>query len=411
MKHVYTVHEVQNYIKGMLDRDMMLRSIYIKGEISNCSFKQGQYLFFSLKDENSLIKAVMFRRDYEKMAFRLADGQQVIVLGQISLYPRDGSCQIIAHEIIMEGVGLLYQRFEALKKQLEAMGVFAQEHKQPLPDYPKRVGIVTAAGGAAVRDIINVARRRNPYVQLILYPVQVQGKNAAPSIIEGIHALEQYGVDVMIVGRGGGKIEDLWAFNEEAVAHAIYKSPVPIITGIGHETDTTISDFVSDRRAPTPSAAAELAVYRYSDVKLRMDEAALALRRHMKYTLQAYSARLNQMRQAVLMGHPKQRLYQSRQEYAMLYERLTGQMRMRLERYRHMLETASHRLVASSPMKKLEGGFAYVETQKGAPVRSAGSVVTGDRLRLYLADGELLVTVDDKKDGLLPAERERNTGV
>lgn len=395
MKHVYSVHEVQSYIKGMIDRDVMLRSIYIKGEVSNCSYKQGQYLFFSLKDEQSLIKAVMFRREYEKMAFRMEDGQQVVVLGQISLYPRDGSCQIIASEVIMEGVGVLYQRFEALKNQLQAMGVFAQEHKKPIPSYPRTVGIVTAANGAAVRDIIQVSRRRNPYVQLIVYPVHVQGKSAAPSIIEGIHAMERYGVDVMIVGRGGGKIEDLWAFNEEAVAHAIFKSSVPIITGIGHETDTTISDYVSDRRAPTPSAAAEIAVYRYDDVEMRLKESELRLRRQMTYMLQSYMERLRQLEQSVMMGHPRQRLIQSRQDYVMFSERLREKIGSVLRAYRHRLEIDEQRLKGLSPMQKLSGGYAYVETDSGERVSSVKSLRTGSHLYMHMKDGRVRVQVEE----------------
>lgn len=411
MKHVYTVKEVQNYIKGMLDRDVMLRNIYIKGEVSNCSYKQGMYLFFSLKEGNSLISAFMYQRDFEKLGFRLQDGQQVIVLGQVSLYPRDGNCQITAREVIMEGVGLLYQKFEALKNQLEAMGVFSSVHKKPIPAFPKKIGIVTAANGAAVRDIIQVAQRRNPYIQLILYPVQVQGEAAAPSIIEGIHALEVYGVDVMIVGRGGGKIEDLWAFNEEAVAHAIFKSPVPIITGIGHETDTTISDYVSDRRAPTPSAAAELAVYRWDDVKMRLDEADLRLRRQMKYMLQTYEERLQRMRQSVLMGHPLQRLNQSKQEYVLLGEKLSMQMENILKRYRHDLEIFSERLSGFSPLKKLSGGYAYVETTDGQSVRSIKDLRRDEKLHLYLADGRMTVTIDhiDEKN-LFAVESTESTG-
>ena len=265
MKNVYTVKQVNSYIKNMFTQDFMLSRIYVKGEISNCKYHTSGHIYFSLKDESGTIACVMFAGSRAGLSFRLQDGQQVIVLGAVSVYERDGKYQLYAREIVRDGVGALYERFEALKKELSEMGMFAPEYKQPIPRYVHTVGIVTAPTGAAVRDIINIAGRRNPYVQLILYPAQVQSDGAAQSVARGIRALEKKQVDVIIVGRGGGSIEDLWAFNEETVARAIFDCTVPIISAVGHETDTTIADFVADLRAPTPSAAAELAVY---DIKI-----------------------------------------------------------------------------------------------------------------------------------------------
>ncbi len=279
MRNVYTVKQVNAYIKNMFTQDFMLNRIYVKGEVSNCKYHTSGHIYFSLKDESGTMACVMFAGSRSGLSFRMREGQQVIVLGSVSVYERDGKYQLYAREIILDGAGLLYEKFEALKRDLQEMGMFAQEYKQPIPAYVKTVGIVTAPTGAAVRDIINIASRRNPYVQLILYPAQVQGEGAAESIIRGIEMLEKKGVDVMIVGRGGGSIEDLWAFNEEEVARAVFNCRVPVISAVGHETDTTIIDYVSDLRAPTPSAAAELAVYEYLGTAGAMREYEARLRR------------------------------------------------------------------------------------------------------------------------------------
>ena len=271
MKNVYTVKQVNSYIKNMFNQDFMLNRIYVKGEVSNCKYHTSGHIYFSLKDESGTIACIMFAGSRSGLSFRMQEGQQVIVLGYISVYERDGRYQLYAREIVRDGAGALYEKFEALKKELAEMGMFAPEYKQPIPAYARTVGIVTAPTGAAVRDIINIAHRRNPFVQLILYPALVQGEEAPQSIVRGIRALETYGVDVMIVGRGGGSMEDLWAFNEECVARAVFECSVPVISAVGHETDTTIIDFVADLRAPTPSAAAELAVYEYRAAREQME--------------------------------------------------------------------------------------------------------------------------------------------
>lgn len=266
MRNVYTVKQVNAYIKNMFTQDFMLNRIYIKGEVSNCKYHTSGHLYFSLKDESGTIACVMFAGQRSGLSFRMQEGQQVIVLGSVSVYERDGRYQVYAKEIVLDGAGLLYEKFIKLKKELEEMGMFAPEYKKPIPKYVRTVGVVTAPTGAAVRDIINITRRRNPYVQILLYPALVQGDGASESVVRGIRALEEAKVDVMIVGRGGGSIEDLWAFNEEKVARAVFECSVPVISAVGHETDTTIIDYVADLRAPTPSAAAELAICNYREL-------------------------------------------------------------------------------------------------------------------------------------------------
>ena len=272
MRNVYTVRQVNAYIKNMFSQDFMLNRIYVKGEVSNCKYHTSGHIYFSLKDESGTIACVMFAGQRGGLSFRMCDGQQVVVLGGVSVYERSGSYQLYAKEIRLDGDGVLYERFQMLKKELEEMGMFAPEYKKPIPAYARRIGVVTAPTGAAIRDIMNIAARRNPFVQLILYPAQVQGEGAKESIIRGIRMLEETGVDVMIVGRGGGSIEDLWAFNEEDVARAIFDCRVPVISAVGHETDTTIADYTADLRAPTPSAAAELAVNDYRQTQMQMQE-------------------------------------------------------------------------------------------------------------------------------------------
>ena len=267
MKRVYSVGQVNTYIKNMFAQDFMLGKISVKGEVSNCKYHGSGHIYFSLKDSTGTISAVMFAGSRSRgLKFRMKDGDHVVVSGSVEVYERDGRYQLYAREITLDGAGALFLRFEALKKELAEMGMFSEEYKQPVPKYIQRLGIVTAPAGAAVQDIRNIAGRRNPYVQVILYPAKVQGDGAAESIVNGIRALDTLGVDVIIVGRGGGSIEDLWAFNEEPVARAIFECQTPVISAVGHETDTTIADFVADLRAPTPSAGAELAVYDVYDL-------------------------------------------------------------------------------------------------------------------------------------------------
>ena len=293
-KHVYTVGQVNAYIKNMFDQDFMLNRIYVKGEVSNCKYHTSGHIYFTLKDHTGAINGVLFAGNRKGLGFTMKNGDNVIALGSVSVYERDGKYQLYAREILPDGEGLLYRRFEQLKQELEEMGMFAPEYKQPIPKYIRTLGIVTAPTGAAIRDIQNISSRRNPCVQTILYPAQVQGEGAAASIVKGIHALEQLGVDVIIAGRGGGSMEDLWAFNEEIVARAIFECTVPVISAVGHETDTTIADYVADLRAPTPSAAAELAVYDIRELEGMMLSLRLELNRGITDRLERTKERLRQ---------------------------------------------------------------------------------------------------------------------
>ena len=261
MASIYSVTQVNAYIKNMFVQDYLLKRLSVRGEISNCKYHTSGHIYFTLKDKSGTLSAVMFAGQRRGLNFQLQEGQQVIVTGTVDVYERDGKYQLYAREIKRDGKGDLFEQFQKLRDELEDMGMFAAEYKQPIPKYAKTVGIVTASTGAAIRDIMNISARRNPYVQLVLYPALVQGEQAKYSIVKGIQTLDRLGLDVIIVGRGGGSIEDLWAFNEEMVARAIFECSTPIISAVGHETDVTISDYVADMRAPTPSAASELAVF------------------------------------------------------------------------------------------------------------------------------------------------------
>ncbi len=387
MRNVYTVRQVNSYIKNMFTQDFMLNRIYVKGEVSNCKYHTSGHIYFSLKDESGTIACVMFAGSRSGLSFRMQEGQNVIVLGAVSVYERDGKYQLYAKEIVLDGAGRLYERFEALKRELEEMGMFAREYKQPIPAYVRSVGIVTAPTGAAVRDIMNISARRNPYVQLLLYPALVQGEGAVPSIIRGIRMLEKQQVDVIIVGRGGGSIEDLWAFNEEEVARAIFECSVPVISAVGHETDTLISDFVADLRAPTPSAAAELAVYEYAACEAQMQEYALRLKRKLQQRIHDERRRLEQMAVKLRYAHPRQKLNEQRQYAVDLETRLSGQMEKKLKEERYKLALYIEKMNGLSPLKKLNQGYSYVEDLKGRTIRSVLQTAEGERLRIYVSDG------------------------
>lgn len=393
MKNVYTVRQVNSYIKNMFTQDFMLSRIYVKGEVSNCKYHTSGHIYFSLKDESGTIACVMFAGYRSGLSFRLQDGQQVIALGSVSIYERSGQYQLYVREIILDGAGILYEKFEALKKELFEMGMFAPEYKQPIPKYIRTLGIVTAPTGAAVRDIINIAGRRNPFVQLILYPAQVQGDGAAESIIRGIRALEKRKVDVMIVGRGGGSIEDLWAFNEESVARAVFECSVPVISAVGHETDTTITDYVADLRAPTPSAAAELAVYDYREAKEQIRVFRERLQKYMTIMISEKKAVLERFRMRLNYAHPRQKLNENRQYAADLENRLRTLMGNRLEREKHRLAICAERMRGLSPLEKLSRGYSYVQTPQGENIRSVAQVCSGDEIEIYVRDGRISAKV------------------
>lgn len=392
-RNVYTVKQVNAYIKNMFTQDFMLNRIYVKGEVSNCKYHTSGHIYFSLKDESGTIACVMFAGQRGGLSFHMREGQQIIVLGSVNVYERTGAYQLYANEIRLDGEGTLYEKYQMLKQELEEMGMFAPEYKKAIPRYAKRIGVVTAPTGAAVRDIMNISARRNPYVQLLLYPAQVQGEGAKESIVRGIRMLETKNVDVIIVGRGGGSIEDLWAFNDECVARAIFDCQVPVISAVGHETDVTIADYVADLRAPTPSAAAELAVWDYRQLQGYLDECRLRMNRSMTGTIRINRLRLKELDVRLSYLHPRHKLQDQQQRLIELEEELRTLMRDRVKEARHRLAIQIEKVNGLSPVRKLNQGFAYVEEADGGVVKSIRQVEKGDELTVYVTDGLIRTSV------------------
>lgn len=395
MKNVYSVGQVNTYIKNMFAQDFMLQRISVKGEVSNCKYHTSGHIYFTLKDAAGTINAIMFAGNRRGLKFQMKEGDKVVVTGSVEVYERDGKYQLYAREIELDGAGNLYLKFEALKQELEEMGMFAPEYKQPIPKYAKTVGVVTAPTGAAVQDIRNIAARRNPYVQLILYPAQVQGDSAVQSIINGIRALDDYGVDVIIVGRGGGSIEDLWAFNEEEVARAIFECETPVISAVGHETDTTIADFVADLRAPTPSAAAELAVFDYYAVKEQLQTTENRLRVLVSQKIIKARMKLEHLKTRLSYVSPAGKLRENRKYAADIEEKLQERMEKILMSKRHLLALLSGQLEGLSPAKKLSQGYSYVSDASGRAVTAADRISVEDTLNIHLAKGSLKAKVTE----------------
>lgn len=397
-QNVYTVRQVNAYIKNMFTQDYMLNRIYVKGEVSNCKYHTSGHIYFSLKDESGTIACVMFAGQRGGLAFHMREGQQVVVFGGISVYERSGSYQLYAREIRLDGEGVLYERFQALKQELGEMGMFAPEYKKTIPPFVKTVGIVTAPTGAAIRDIMNISSRRNPFVQLILYPALVQGEGAVQSIVTGIQTLDAYGVDVMIVGRGGGSIEDLWAFNEEAVARAIFECETPVISAVGHETDTTIADYVADLRAPTPSAAAELAVYDYRLTERTMIEYREKATRLLEQQIRMQRLRLREYQTKLMYLHPENQVRDYRQRIVDYEEKLRFLMENSLQKNKMRFTVDLEKMKKLSPLEKLNQGFSYVETADRKAVKRIGQVDVGDELTIYVTDGTIKVCAEETKE-------------
>ncbi len=393
MNNVYSVGQVNSYIKNMFVQDFMLNRIYIRGEVSNCKYHTSGHIYFSLKDETGTIGCVMFAGQRKGLAFAMKNGDKVIVGGSVSVYERDGRYQLYAKEITLEGAGLLYEKYLVLKKELEEMGMFAQQYKQPIPRFIKTLGVVTAPTGAAIQDIRNISYRRNPYLQIILYPALVQGEGAKESIVRGIQMLDDFGVDVMIVGRGGGSIEDLWAFNEEEVARAIFNCSTPVISAVGHETDTTIADFVADLRAPTPSAAAELAVDDYRTLTEGLLDMQRRYYRAMENRLLLAKSGLRQYQMKFQYLSPENQIRQKRQYLMDIQDKLEASMNQKLLASRHRLELSIERMKGLSPLSKLNQGYSYVSDENHKNIRSASQVAVGDRLYIQVADGEIETAV------------------
>ena len=433
-RRVYSVGQVNAYIKDIFSRDRMLGSISVRGEVSNCKYHSSGHIYFTLKDKNSVLQAVMFMRDRKGLSFVLREGMEVIVSGTVGVYERGGSYQLYAREITHSGKGSLHEQFERLKTELGERGLFSPEYKQPIPEYIKTLGVVTADTGAAIRDIINVTHRRNPHVRIVLYPAKVQGEGAADTIVSGIKALEDHGVDCIIVGRGGGSIEDLWAFNEEKTAQAIFDCSVPIISAVGHETDFTIADFTADMRAPTPSAAAELAVYEYqafagqleasaqrmselvrrrvrlgrlkadnialrigayapdrmiSERRMSLDRSQDALALSFKAKLDLQRSRLSAYELRFAAFAPGPVLLQRRTLLEACRSRAEQAFKAKLKDNEHMLALYAHRLKGLSPLDSMTRGYAFVTDARGARVRSVDDVAAGQTITLMLADGRI----------------------
>lgn len=377
----------------------MLNRIAVSGEVSNCKYHTSGHIYFSLKDASGSLACVMFAGQRKGLAFSMKNGDRVVVKGSVDVYERDGKYQMYAREITLEGAGILYERFLALKNELEEMGMFAPEYKQPIPPYIRRLGVVTAPTGAAIQDIQNITFRRNPYVQIILYPALVQGENAAESIVQGIQTLDEMDVDVMIVGRGGGSMEDLWAFNEEIVARAIFNCNTPIISAVGHETDVTIADYVADLRAPTPSAAAELAVFDYRSwqellegYQRRLDLAMDGKIQTVRQLVAQKGARLNYL-------SPENQIREKRMYLLRGEEKLQERMERRIREEKNRMCIYAERLKGLSPLEKLNQGLGFLEQEDGKRISSVNQIQQGERMKTYIKDGVIWSVVEKTEKG------------
>lgn len=418
-ERIYSVGEVNNHIARLIGSDQTLNYIKVKGEVSNVTYHSSRHIYFTIKDSSGRLSCVMFAQDRAGLTFKLQEGQQIVITGKVDVFTKNGAYQLYAYKIeLADERGALYARFEQLKRDLADSGMFDEQYKRPIPKYINTLGVVTAPTGAAIKDIINITKRRNPHVKIILYPALVQGEGAAASIVNGINALNSIGVDVMIVGRGGGSIEDLWAFNEEPVARAIFDSTVPVISAVGHEIDFTIADFVADLRAPTPSAGAELAVFKYDDLTASLKGLKRSLEDALANSINRKKDRYEKLLLRMTNQSPEHRLREQRMRMLSATDKmnelmkaallnnanmLTGRrdtfnerMRTRIVNERHMFDLRIERLEAVSPLKRLSSGYAFVEKEGGAPVRSINEVETGDEVILNLKDGKIVSRVEEK---------------
>lgn len=394
MSRAVTVSQINRYIANLFKQDYTLSGIQVKGEISGCKYHYSGHIYFTLKDAGAAISCVMFSTQRRGLGFTLEDGQSVIVTGRISVFERDGRYQLYAQSIVQDGVGRLYEEYEKLKKRLLSEGLFDEQRKKPIPKFASRIGVVTAETGAVIQDICNVTYRRNPYVQLYLYPAKVQGEGAAQTVIDGIRYFEKTDVDTIIIGRGGGSVEDLWCFNDEALARVIADCSKPVISAVGHETDTTISDYAADMRAPTPSAAAELAVYSWREMEIALREYQYDLKQSMDHTLKV--RKLELQKYMVLLQHvsPEDVLQQMRLYLAECQDRMHGLMEKQLVETKHRLALYAEEMKGLSPLQKLQSGYTYTADEQGGHIDSVEQLQQGQHLTLTFADGQAGVTVD-----------------
>ena len=397
MGQISSVSQVNMYIKNMFMRDYKLNDISVKGEISNCKYHSSGHIYFTIKDKTSQLSCVMFASMRKNLEFKLEEGQSVIVDGNISVYERDGKYQLYARNITKEGFGKLYEEYEKLKKRLLEEGLFDKSKKRKIPAYAAKIGVVTARTGAVIQDICNVSNRRNPYVQIILYPAKVQGTGAAETIIKGIKYFEKTDVDTIIIGRGGCSIEDLWAFNDEKLARVIAGCKKPIISAVGHETDTTIADYAADLRAPTPSAAAELAVYSYRETVIALREAGHSLRWQMENILKIKKLKLAGYITVIHHESPKNLINDRRMFVADMQEKIENLMRQKLVSSKHQLELYIQEMKGLSPLYKLQGGYAYVSDESGRNIKSVDELKKGEQINLAFKDGYAKAVISSKK--------------
>lgn len=391
MKHVFSVSQVNSYIHRIFDSDYALRKILIKGEISNCKYHSSGHIYFTLKDEKSALRCIMFATDRRGLDFHLENGQMVTVEGNISVFERDGSYQLYAKHIELSGAGALYLRYEKLKQELAEKGYFDFERKKHLPRFPERIGIVTALTGAALEDIKSIAARRNPFVQLYLYPAKVQGEGAAQSIADGIRFFDRFQVDIIIIGRGGGSIEDLWAFNEPVVADSIFEATTPIISGTGHEIDMTIADYCADVRAATPSAACELAIPDIFSLIQQLDYYREQLDGKLGWIIQNYRQKLSGYQRLLDAHHPGTQILRQKMLCQNLEQRLHQAMEGLLTSARHQTMLYTEKLNALSPTARLQGGYVFAQNEQGKPVTSITQLTINEPLSLIFGDGSAKV--------------------
>lgn len=397
MGQVSSVSQVNMYIKNMFIRDYMLNNISVKGEVSNCKYHSSGHIYFTIKDRSSQLSCVMFASMRKNLLFTLEEGQSIVVDGNIGVYERDGKYQLYARSITKEGAGKLYEEYEKLKKRLLAEGLFDDTRKRKIPSYAKKIGVVTARTGAVIQDICNVSKRRNPYVQIILYPAKVQGTGAADTIIKGIRYFEKTDVDTIIIGRGGGSIEDLWAFNDEQLARVIAACKKPIISAVGHETDTTIADYAADLRAPTPSAAAELAVYSYRETVIALREARHSLNWQMANLLKIKKLKLAQYMTMLLHESPQNLINERRMYLADIQEKIDRLMKQKITSSKHQLELYVQEMKGLSPLYKLQGGYAYVSDENGKNINSVDDIDKGEQISLAFKDGYAKAVISSKE--------------
>ncbi len=409
MQEINSVSQVNMYIKHMFARDYALNNISVMGEVSNCKYHSSGHIYFTIKDSASQLSCVMFSSMRTGLDFKMEAGQEVAVQGSISVYERDGKYQLYARKITRYGSGRLYEEYEKMKKRLWKEGLFDADRKKKIPAYAKSIGVVTAPEGAVIHDICNVAGRRNPYVQIYLYPAKVQGEGAEDTIIEGIKYFEKTGIDTIIIGRGGGSIEDLWVFNSERLARTVAACTKPVISAVGHETDVTIADFAADLRAPTPSAAAELAIYSYMDVETALRQTAYSLKWQINNILKIKRLGLEQYNMALRQLSPVDITRQKRLYLADCEDRLSALINQKLLSAKYQLGLYAEKLKGLSPLYKLKNGYSYITDMDGNSIKSAAGIQEGQQLALYMQDGMAEVTVNKTERNCRYGSKEDDT--